>query len=618
MARITPRLTMTALAAAIAVGCTAPTASAQYAHESKVDLRFDHWYDYREMTDALHELVDAYPDLLTIESIGKSVQDREMWLVTMNNPKTGPHTSKTAMFIDGNIHGNEIQAAETVLYSIWYLTKSYGKVESLTKIIDERAFYFLPMENPDGRDYWFHQPNTPSSSRSGQRPVDNDHDGEFDEDPPNDIDGDGNITQMYARDPLGQYKIDPDDDRFFTRVGPDEEPGGWSRVGQEGIDDDGDGRINEDGPGGYDPNRNWPSDWQPEHIQYGATDYPFSLPECRAIGQFLIAHPNVAAYQSYHNSGGMILRGPAASYISYPRSDIMVYEQLMEVGGDLLPFYREMATSPDLYTVHGGETDWTFEGLGIFSFTNELWTDNRMYMREEGPSQEERKQFRDLLQFGDVYVPYTKHEHPTLGTVYIGGTTKFSSRVTPVWMLEEGCHRNFAFTMFHADQMPLVKWGLLQVKQLNNNVWEVTVEVQNPRIIPTIASHARSHGIGKRDYLLCESAGRSRNSVVASGTVSDLTRSKLNAVEHQPERLWNDGGIRGKGTELFRFLVNGSGSVRLTYYSEKGGTITQDVELTEQIPEPKDADLVPSDSTLPPEPVASGGGSYGGRYRPVR
>ena len=386
-------------------------ARAQYPYPSKVDLRFDHWYDYQEMTKALHDLVAAYPELLSIQSLGQSVAGREMWLVTINNPGTGPDTEKTAMFIDGNIHGNEIQAAEAVLYSIWYLTKSYGKIQRLTKLVDERAFYMLPMENPDGREVWFHQPATPHYLRGGVKPTDNDYDGEYDEDPPDDLDGDGHITGMWKADPLGRYQRDPDDDRFFKRVDSDKPPGGWTFIGQEGLDNDGDGQINEDGPGGYDPNRNWPSDWQPNHIQFGAGDYPFSLPETRAIGQFLLAHPNVAAYQSYHNAGGMILRGPAAEYLKYPRSDERVFQELQDEGAKILPFYRPMITHKDLYTVHGGEKGWAYEGLGVIGFTNELWTNKRMYMKEEGPSSEELKKFRDLLQFEDVFVPYHEFDH---------------------------------------------------------------------------------------------------------------------------------------------------------------------------------------------------------------
>jgi len=37
--------------------------------------------------------------------------------------------------------------------------------------------------------------------------------------------------------------------------------GDWILLGEEGIDNDGDGRINEDDPGGYDMNRAWPSSW---------------------------------------------------------------------------------------------------------------------------------------------------------------------------------------------------------------------------------------------------------------------------------------------------------------------------------------------------------------------
>jgi hypothetical protein len=198
-------------------GLGARSAWAQYPYPSKVDLRFDHWHDYEQMTEALQDLAEAYPELLTLDSIGKSVAGRDLWLVTLNNPETGPDSEKAAIFIDGNIHGNEIQGGETVLYTIWYLTKSYGRIERLTKLINERAFYLMPMENPDGREVWFHQPATSSYLRGGVQPTDNDYDGLYDEDPPDDLDGDGHITTMWKQDPLGRYKRDPEDERFFAR-----------------------------------------------------------------------------------------------------------------------------------------------------------------------------------------------------------------------------------------------------------------------------------------------------------------------------------------------------------------------------------------------------------------
>ncbi|MBT5409542.1 MAG: peptidase M14 [Phycisphaerae bacterium] len=557
-------------------------ALAQAPYPSKVDLRFDHWYDYSEMTTALHELVAAYPNLLSIKSLGNSVGGLEIWLVTLNNPKTGTDREKTAMFIDGNIHGNEIQAAETVLYSIWYLCKSYGQIERLTELIDERSFYFVAMANPDGREVWFHQPATPHFLRGGIRPVDNDHDGLLDEDGPDDLDGDGHITSMWIKDELGRYEIDEQDPRFFTRVEQGSAPGGWTRLGEEGIDNDDDGRINEDGIGGYDPNRNWPADWQPEWIQRGATDYPFSLPETRVIGEFLLDHPNVAALQSYHNAGGMILQGPSASYMKYPSADNRTHTEIANKGGEMLPFYEPMIAYKDLYTVHGGEDGFSYEGLGIISFTNELWTDKRMRANGEDPTKEERKLFRDHLQFEDVYVPYKEIDHPVYGKVMIGGTTKYSSRLTPPWMLEEGCHRNFAFTMFHADEMPHLSWGALDVTSIGKNLWKVTIEVANDKIIPSRTSMAARHHIGTPDILTCKT--NSQNDVAASGTVMSLLKTtKLQRIASEnPNRIVINNGIGGNDSTLFQFIIDGKGEVTFTYNAEKGGSLSRKVSLKEQ------------------------------------
>jgi hypothetical protein len=564
-------------------------AVAQAPHPSRVDLRFDHWYDYAEMTKAMQDLTAEYPELLTMDSLGQSVGGREIWIVTLNNPKTGSDREKTAMFIDGNIHGNEIQSAETVLYSIWYLCKSYGEIDRITELVNERSFYFVPMENPDGREVWFHDPATPHYLRGGIRPTDNDHDGVFDEDGPDDLDGDGHITSMWIKNPLGRYGVDEKDPRFFKRVDRDDPPGGWSRLGEEGIDNDDDGRVNEDGIGGYDPNRNWPSDWQPEWIQYGATDYPFSLPETRVIGLFIYDHPNIAAAQSYHNAGGMILYGPNAHYIRYPASDLRVFSAIAKKGGEMLPFYDPMTVHEDLYTVHGGEDGFTYDGLGIISFTNELWTDKRMMANGNNPTSEERKTFRDLLQFEDVYVPYHEVEHPQYGTILVGGTKKYSSRVTPPWMLEEGCHRNFAFTMFHADEMPKLSWGALQVKKLENRLWEVTVEVANDKLIPSRTAMAAKYQIGTPDVLVCKTSPTSK--VAASGTVrSLLPNSKLDAQKTQrPERIVVNSGIGSNDSTLFQFIIDGNGSVTFQYDAEKGGSISRTVKLSEQfVPKPNE------------------------------
>ncbi len=576
----TMRRSMLALAMLACSGSFSPGAHAQEQIPSKVDVSWNRLYDYEECEQIIKDLVAAYPDLLTLRSIGKSEQGREMWVVILNNPKTGKDTDKPAMYIDGNVHGNEVQATETVLYAIWYLTKSYGKVDQLTELMDRVAFYFVPSQNPDGRDYWFHEPNSPHSSRSGQRPTDNDYDGQLDEDGPEDLDGDGSITQMWRFDPNGRYRRNAKDPRIIERV-PDGEQGELTRLGSEGIDNDGDGRINEDGPGGYDMNRNWPSDWQPNSIQFGAGDYPFDRPETKAVADFVLTHPNIAAGQSYHNAGGMILRGPGAKYLEklYPREDHRMYDKLGKAGEDLLPFYNYWVIYADLYTVHGGFVNWLAEGLGIASFTNELWTNKRMMpdpTREF--SEDERMDWQDRMLFGQTFTDYHEYDHPQFGKVLIGGGTKYSSRVTPPFMLEEGCHRNFAFTMFHAQNMPELRFKWAGVKGIGNDLWEVTVEIENTKLIGSRLAIAERNRIGLPDLLTLGGA-----EVVLSGTLHDRFDRAMNPVKERPDRLLIERGIPGESVSAFRFLVRGEqgDTIDLKYTAQKARDFQVQLPLRE-------------------------------------
>lgn len=568
------------------LGLLGSTAVAQQQVPSRVDLAWNRFYDYEEMTTALQAMVNAYPELLTMQSIGQSEEGREIWLVTLNNARTGPDTAKPAMWIDGNVHGNEVQASETVMYSIWYLTKSYGEVQQLTDLIDDVAFYFVPSVNPDGRAAWFREPNTPSTRRSGQRPTDNDFDGQLDEDGPEDLDGDGHIGTMWRYDARGTHRRNEQDPRIIERVPPGED-GNLSRAGSEGIDNDGDGRINEDGDGGYDMNRNWPGDWQPNYIQYGAGEYPLDRPETRCVAEFIIDHPNIAAGQSYHNTGGMLLRGPGAHYLGalYPRADLIVYDKLGEAGAEMLPFYRYMILHADLYTTHGGFVTWLHEGLGITSFTNELWSGSKLMQNRDLPLDAERRmRIQDRLLFGQTFTDWTEYDHPTLGKVLIGGGTKYASRTPPPFMMEEDCHRNFAFTMFHAAHMPKLWFEWIAMKPLDGDLWEITVEVANDHIISSRLEHAARKKIGLPDRMTLTGDGVT---VVMAGTISGRLDQTITPVDRQPHSLAIDAGIPGESRRTFRFLVTGraGASMQLQYTSEKARDIDlsftlQDGEIT--------------------------------------
>ena len=69
-------------------------------------IEFNRYYKYEEMTALLEAYAAETPDLVTLESMGKSYEGREIWVLTLTNKATGPHSEKPALWIDGNIHAS--------------------------------------------------------------------------------------------------------------------------------------------------------------------------------------------------------------------------------------------------------------------------------------------------------------------------------------------------------------------------------------------------------------------------------------------------------------------------------------------------------------------------------
>jgi hypothetical protein len=569
-----------AFAALAGAGTTAAPAEAQFFsqpdREPNVNLRWDRYYDYYQMTEALERLVAAYPRFLTMESIGQSWEGRDIWAVTINNPDTGPHHEKTAFYADANIHGNEIQGTETNMYLIWFLMENYDHLPKVRELVDTRAFYIIPSMNPDARQYFF---NTGGPSRSGMRPTDSDGDGRASEDPPQDLTGNREILQMRKYTPgEGTHMISPIDDRLLI-VAPPGMRGDYTLLGSEGTDLDGDGRRNEDGGGGYDLNRDFPGDWQPSYIQGGAYYYPFSHPESRAIGDFLMARPNVSALQSWHNAGGMILRGPGSQYYrgtgDYTNRDNRTYDYLGERGALMLPYYRYWTVWKDLYTVYGGTLDWAHDFLGIVGFTNELWSQAQLYQGHwdsSGPIPNEMQQlfFNDRLGMGAWFHDWEEFDHPELGTVEIGGWSKWWGRTTIPFMIQEMLHRNAMFALFHADEMPLITFEEPRVERVSGNTWRVTVELRNNRAMPTRIEAAEIHNVGQPDRVRISGSGITAH--VGGFPAGQLRNEIRRASGFDPAVVELSSGVPGIATLEVTWIVSGTGQATVEYTSDKGGT----------------------------------------------
>jgi hypothetical protein len=549
----------------------APYAAMGAPPSPKVQASWNHYYDTAAIARLLDDLAAAHPTRARIYPLGTSYGGRPLRVLAITNFNLGVETEKPGFWIDGSIHANEIQGVEVALYTAWMLLESYPHNAFIRRLLDERVIYVLPALSPDSRDSHFYEPNTTSSPRSGQRPVDDDRDGLFDEDGADDLDGDGNIVQMRVRDPHGKWKPHPDYPQAMVRVDPDEE-GQYSMLGQEGIDNDGDGAVNEDGAGFYDPNRGWGWNWQPGYVQFGAHRYPFSILENRMAADFIAAHSNIGGAQSYHNAGGMILRGPGVKGESYDSTDNAVYLEIGKKGELILPGYRSMNVANDLYEAFGSELDWLHESQGVFAFTNELFTQFNLFRRAEGApplpnDADEQHVFNRYLLLGGGFVEWREVDHPQYGRVEVGGFKKSWGRQPPSFLLEEECHRNMAFSLYHADQLPRLAVERVESKPLVGGLTEVTAVITNDRLIPTRSVAGMNRKITPPDEVSIEGEGLS----IAAGMIADEPYFLRPREQERDPAVLKVSRIPGMGAVYVRWLLTGQGPYTVKVRSIKGG-----------------------------------------------
>lgn len=545
----------------------------------KVAVAWDRYHDYAQTTELLQSIAKAHPELCKLQSLGKSFAGREMWLLTITAPPTakapGPAKAadrKPALWIDAGIHGNEIQGTEVALYTAWYLTEMFGQNAVVTDLMTQRTFYLVPMMSPDSRDVHMHEPQTTNTPRSGQVPVGDPR--RADEDEAADLDGDGSITQMRFADPNGKWKPHPDHPQLLVHV-KEGGKGTYTLLGAEGFDRDGDGRVSpENLDKGYDPNRDWPWQWQPQYVQRGALRHPLWVPENRMVAEFIMAHPNIGGALTYHNIAGMIIRAPgAATDSNMHERDIVVFDKLGKVGETILPGYKYLELRSGLYPGHGVEMDWLYAMRGAAAFTIELNTPFNLFRRaSEGimGSEEDLHAFNKYLLMEDAWQPWHEVNHPQFGKTEVGGFKKTWVRQPAGFLLQEECHRNMAFALHVAGQLPQVRVQSVAVKPLPGGIWEITAILQNTGAMPTHLAADIQHHITAPDRARI-TGGESFK--VITGLISTRDAFFHNPTEQKlrPDDLHLE-NIPGQSVAYVRWLATGAGPFTVTLTSPHGGS----------------------------------------------
>lgn len=464
------------------------------------EVDWNRYYSSGEMEQILREFHLLYPELTELYEIGKSFQGRPLWVMEVTAEITGPAMEKPALYLDGGIHSGEFTGSQVALFALGHLLTRYGWDPEVTDLLERYAFYVRPKFNPDGSDLALIQDQF---LRSTVRPWDEDEDGVADEDPPEDLDGDGWITNIRIPDPEGSWYAHPREGRVLVRLGggqpgganaqAPEVPAGVRRYSmiREGIDNDGDGLLNEDGFGGIDMNRNFPRNWEPEHLQPGAGPFPLSEPETYATVKFIEDHPNIASIVHGHTSGGFVYRLPSASAPSlFPPNDMALIEHL---GGPYTETtgrpVRPSATHPTRHR-YGTLITWAYWDQGVVGWVPEYSPGPEVWVRDYDGNgsvdpREEMRFNRDQLG-GRYFSPWTPYQHPQLGEVEIGGWhAKYWGQNPPPEFLEEECAAQLPWIFYLIKQAPRLAMDGPTVTPMGDGTFRVRAVVTNEGFLPT-------------------------------------------------------------------------------------------------------------------------------------
>ncbi|MDR1555551.1 MAG: hypothetical protein LBS88_00790, partial [Tannerellaceae bacterium] len=482
--------------------------------ETDFVINWKQYYTYDEWVKILFDLQKKYPNLCTVESIGKSRMGRDMYVMTITARNTGKDTDKPAVWVDGAIHGNEVNGISCSLYLAWYLLTRYDYDPRVYESVNRSTVYILPGFNVDGNESYVSFPNTENNPREPFRPVDDDKDGLYDEDMTEDVDGDGELSVMYAEDPSGDYRLSKDKLRFVRIAGGDWWEGTrFRRIGNEGYDNDGDFALSEDDLGGIDPNRNFPWDF----TKSDGKSYPLSEPETRNVLTWQLKKKNILVVFNYHNIGRLIMymmppeatgaapaRRPAVlpektkdkyAFTASRRVDAAyshdadVINKTVSSGLYILKTYE-----PEIGNEYGEHLATTYYLMGAYSFLIELWGPPTPFADTDDDgtiSDDEFKKWAELDLGGNIWVSPHQVKHPQLGDIWIGGTPKkHIGRTPPPRYIEQEAEKQALYVMYCIDQLPRLNFGNYAVKKIANNLYEVEVEVVNDKVFPTASDRS--------------------------------------------------------------------------------------------------------------------------------
>lgn len=489
-----------------------------FATASQRDGAVEGYADFDALRIQLEELNRS--PFANLSVLGRTGEGREIFLVTIGK---GRVDDRPGILVIGGLDATQLYGSELAVRVARRMVQQAADDSELAGLLERVTFYIIPRASPDACEFFFIRPFEQRTTNT--RPTDDDHDGRVDEDPPNDLDGDGWITAMRVDEPGGRHIAHPDDPRVMVLADPAKgERGRWT-LHEEGSDLDGDGRINEDPVGGVAFDRNWTFNYP--YFEKGAGPYQVSEPETQAVADFAFGRRNIALVFTFTAQDNLF---------HLPKSEPSgrqgrIKTKLLEADSGPLErigkLYRELhggSDSPAPPEGQGSVSDWAYFHYGRWSLASRAWwipksipttsEDQDEEASSESSETDEpiakpakpakpaaadasnndsrgRDDLQALAWFAsqaiDGFVPWRAIEHPDFPgrRVQIGGFKPYLRSNPPLAELDglDGKHVDFFRQL--AGMFPRLRIPDVRTESLGGGVWRIQATVVNEGTLPT-------------------------------------------------------------------------------------------------------------------------------------
>lgn len=492
----------------------------------------------QEMTRWMQSVAADHKEQTALHLAGKTWSGLPVYILEIGAEAGQQQKTKPAVFVAANFEGSQLLGSEAAVWLIRDLLDHPERSSELT-------WYVLPVGNPEAAASFFSSPLR--FNQRNLRPYNDDMDDQTDEDPAEDLNGDGYVTLMRVKDPAGTLIPDSADGRLLRKADAAKGQRGLYRILTEGLDNDGDGKFNEDGTGGTNNGISFPHLFKHHHP--GSGEWPGQEEEVYGVMKFFTDHPEIGLVMVYGSTNfclqppksgrkgqaslsslkiprryaGMLNADPDQTYSmsevkemmkaivppGTPVDDAMVAGMLglgpvvnplpkdlawyKQFSGDYRTFLKKQKQPLNRLDPAAAE-DGSFElwayyhqGLPVFSqdfWGVPVWNKTKQDSAKKPDPQKSFLAYTDSLQEGKGFVNWTPFQHPDLGLVEIGGVVPWADRLPPGDSITRLLSRQVPWVYELAGHLPRLTIDTLSIEHQGAGVYRLEVWVRNESKLP--------------------------------------------------------------------------------------------------------------------------------------